>query len=180
MPRKSSNTVNKTKNPVNATKSTKPTVVKEEKPVEKKQRKPRAKKETSTVKEEKPSSEQNTELLVLKKEWINITQEITKMRNSISELEDKRLLITNKITKLIDSDNTDDESPITQQVKPKTQSKKKVVKKKPEPTIEVDSEDELSGSDTSSSDSESEEDISEVSLSESSDSLSESSSDESD
>ena len=180
MPRKST-TSEKTVSNTTATKAkstkkeTKPKDVVSKPVVEKKPRKPCTPKKATP----EPTTNGNTELLELKKVWISKTQEITKLRNAMIELEEKRDVITNILSKLMESEEPK-AKPTT--VKKSRKTSVKAAPKKALPIVEQ-SEDELSGintsdSESSSSESESEEDISEVSLSESSNSLSESSDEE--
>jgi hypothetical protein len=123
------------------------------------------------------STNECKKLTDFKKEWVSITQEITKLRNMILTLEDKRMVITHELSKLMeieDSDNTIQKPPVKIKKQTKTVSKKNI-------PVVTHSDDELSDvntSDSSSSESESDDNMSEVSLSDSSESLSDSSDDE--
>ena len=113
-PAKASNTKSIKTKPSNKDAETSPVTIK-------KQRKPRtAKKPTS----EKTSTavvpvvtNTNTELLKIKREWISITQEITKLRNATIELEEKRVVITNKLSKLMENEDSIANEPVVEKPK---------------------------------------------------------------
>jgi hypothetical protein len=143
-------------------------------------------KKNRTPKSTKPDvNTSNNEILNLRQDWIKITQEITKLRSKTNELEDERMVITNKLSKLMEDESftgqTKTENKKETVKKPVKKNKKETVKKNVQHVDNSDdelSENNTSDSESSSSDSESEDDVSEVSLSESSDSLSDSSDEE--